>query len=174
MSRMSEQLHTSHSRVGVVLLATLGERQTIRYVLEEVAESVRLLQESGYSFQVLIVDDSQDIEYNRHVEQSLPIYTFQGRFLTVPGRGWVPQLFTVSNKPCSMNKSDSSSTSTPMVSMMHGKCLTWCARILLRRAKSRSDLVGRRAVRPPVCRLSARCFHGFPQQCFTEWECRRQ
>ena len=54
-----------------MLLATLGERQTIRYVLEEVAESVRLLEQSGYKFQVLIVDDSQDTEYNRHVEQSL-------------------------------------------------------------------------------------------------------
>ena len=30
-------------RRGVVLLATLGERQTIRYVLEEVAESIRVL-----------------------------------------------------------------------------------------------------------------------------------
>ena len=45
-------------RQGVVLLATLGERQTIRYVLEEVAESIRVLEASGYQFKVLIVDDS--------------------------------------------------------------------------------------------------------------------
>ena len=84
---MSEQLHTSHSRVGVVLLATLGERQTIRYVLEEVAESVRLLQESGYSFQVLIVDDSQDIEYNRHVGQSFADLHISGKVIDGPREG---------------------------------------------------------------------------------------
>jgi hypothetical protein len=50
---MTDGIHTSHSRTGIVLLATLGERQTIRFVLEEVAESVRLLEQSGYSFQVL-------------------------------------------------------------------------------------------------------------------------
>ena len=87
MSRMSEQLHTSHSRVGVVLLATLGERQTIRYVLEEVAESVRLLEQSGYSFQVLIVDDSQDTEYNRHVEQSFKELRISGRVIDGPREG---------------------------------------------------------------------------------------
>ena len=87
MSRMSEQLHTSHSRVGVVLLATLGERQTIRYVLEEVAESVRLLEQSGYSFQVLIVDDSQDTEYNRHVEQSFNELRISGRVIDGPREG---------------------------------------------------------------------------------------
>ena len=87
MSRMSEQLHTSHSRVGAVLLATLGERQTIRYVLEEVAESVRLLEQSGYSFQVLIVDDSQDTEYNRHVEQSFNELRISGRVIDGPREG---------------------------------------------------------------------------------------
>ena len=84
---MSEQLHTSHSRVGAVLLATLGERQTIRYVLEEVAESVRLLEQSGYSFQVLIVDDSQDTEYNRHVEQSFNELRISGRVIDGPREG---------------------------------------------------------------------------------------
>ena len=87
MSRMSDQLHISHSRVGVVLLATLGERQTIRYVLEEVAESVRLLEESGYSFQILIVDDSQDTEYNRHVEQSFTELHISGRVVDGPREG---------------------------------------------------------------------------------------
>lgn len=87
MSRMSEQLHTSHSRNGVVLLATLGERQTIRYVLEEVAESVRLLQESGYVFQVLIVDDSQDTEYNRHVEQTFNELQISGKVIDGPREG---------------------------------------------------------------------------------------
>ena len=84
---MSEELHSSHSRVGVILLATLGERQTIRYVLEEVAESVRLLKESGYSFSVLIVDDSQDAEYNRHVEHSFNELDIVGRVIAGPQCG---------------------------------------------------------------------------------------
>jgi len=84
---MSEELHTSHSRFGVVLLATLGERQTIRYVLEEVAESVRMLQESGYFFQVLVVDDSQDVEYNRHVEQSFNELHISGKVIDGPREG---------------------------------------------------------------------------------------
>ena len=87
MSRMTDGIHTSHSRTGIVLLATLGERQTIRYVLEEVAESVRLLEQSGYSFQVLIVDDSQDTEYNRHVEQSFNELHISGRVIDGPREG---------------------------------------------------------------------------------------
>ena len=84
---MTDGIHTSHSRTGTVLLATLGERQTIRYVLEEVAESVRLLEQSGYSFQVLIVDDSQDIEYNRHVAQSFTDLHISGKVLDGPQEG---------------------------------------------------------------------------------------
>ena len=84
---MTDGIHTSHSRTGIVLLATLGERQTIRYVLEEVAESVRLLEQSGYSFQVLIVDDSQDTEYNRHVEQSFKELRISGRVIDGPREG---------------------------------------------------------------------------------------
>ena len=84
---MTDGIHTSHSRTGIVLLATLGERQTIRYVLEEVAESVRLLEQSGYSFQVLIVDDSQDAEYNRHVERSFNELRISGRVIDGPREG---------------------------------------------------------------------------------------
>lgn len=84
---MTDGIHTSHSRTGIVLLATLGERQTIRFVLEEVAESVRLLEQSGYSFQVLIVDDSQDTEYNRHVEQSFKELCISGRVIDGPREG---------------------------------------------------------------------------------------
>ena len=84
---MSDQFHLPHSRVGVVLLATLGEQQTIRYVLEEVAESIRLLEESGYTFQVLIVDDSQDMEYNRHVEQSFNELRISGKVIDGPREG---------------------------------------------------------------------------------------
>ena len=84
---MSEVAQAAQSRVGVVLLATLGERQTIRYVLEEVAESVRLLNESGYSFHVLIVDDSQDHEYNSHVEQAFADLRISGRVIDGPREG---------------------------------------------------------------------------------------
>lgn len=84
---MTDGIHTSHSRTGIVLLATLGERQTIRYVLEEVAESVRLLEQSGYSFQVLIVDDSEDSEYNRHVEKSFNELQISGRVIDGPREG---------------------------------------------------------------------------------------
>jgi dolichol-phosphate mannosyltransferase len=84
---MSGGVNILHPRNGVVLLATLGERQTIRFVLEEVAESVRLLQESGYSFQVLIVDDSQDTDYNRHVEQSFIDLRISGKVIDGPQEG---------------------------------------------------------------------------------------
>ena len=84
---MSGGVNILHPRNGVVLLATLGERQTIRFVLEEVAESVRLLQESGYSFQVLIVDDSQDTDYNRHVEQSFIDLRISGKVIDGPQVG---------------------------------------------------------------------------------------
>jgi dolichol-phosphate mannosyltransferase len=84
---MTDGIHTSHSRTGIVLLATLGERQTIRYVLEEVAESVRLLEQSGYSFQVLIVDDSLDTEYKSHVEQSFNELRISGRVIDGPREG---------------------------------------------------------------------------------------
>lgn len=84
---MTDGISTSQSRTGVVLLATLGERQTIRYVLEEVAECIRLLEHSGYSFEVLIVDDSQDSEYNRHVEQSFNELHISGRVVDGPREG---------------------------------------------------------------------------------------
>jgi dolichol-phosphate mannosyltransferase len=84
---MSDCFSASQSRVGVVLLATLGERKTIRYVLEEVAESVRQLEESGYSFSVLIVDDSKDCEYNSHVEQTFEDLHILGKVIDGPRSG---------------------------------------------------------------------------------------
>ena len=87
MFDMSDSRSAETSRNGVVLLATLGERQTIRYVLEEVAESVRLLQESGYRFHVLIVDDSQDSEYNQHVERAFTKLQIAGRVIDGPRKG---------------------------------------------------------------------------------------
>lgn len=66
-------------RRGAVLLATLGERQTIRYVLEEVAESIRVLEASKYQFEVLIVDDSRDAEFNDHVNNVFQDLNLSGR-----------------------------------------------------------------------------------------------
>jgi 2-polyprenyl-3-methyl-5-hydroxy-6-metoxy-1,4-benzoquinol methylase len=87
MFDMSDSRSAETSRNGVVLLATLGERQTIRYVLEEVADSVRLLQESGYRFHLLIVDDSQDSEFNKHVESAFTELQITGRVIDGPRKG---------------------------------------------------------------------------------------
>jgi hypothetical protein len=67
----------------VVLLATLGERQTIRYVLEEVAESIHILEASKYQFSVLIIDDSRDPEFNAHVESVFNDLGLNGRGLAL-------------------------------------------------------------------------------------------
>jgi dolichol-phosphate mannosyltransferase len=75
------------SRTGVVLLATLGESQTIRYVLEEVAESIHILEASKYQFEVLIIDDSLDSEFNTHVESVFVDLGLNGRLVDGPRRG---------------------------------------------------------------------------------------
>jgi protein-L-isoaspartate O-methyltransferase/glycosyltransferase involved in cell wall biosynthesis len=72
---------------GVVLLATLGERQTIRYVLEEVAESIRVLEASKYQFEVLIVDDSRDSEFNDHVNEAFDDLCISGKVIDGPKNG---------------------------------------------------------------------------------------
>ena len=74
-------------RRGVVLLATLGERQTIRYVLEEVAESIRVLEASKYQFEVLIVDDSRDTEFNDHVNAAFYDLQISGQVIDGPQNG---------------------------------------------------------------------------------------
>ena len=71
---------------GVILLATLGERQTIRYVLEEVAESIRLLAVSQHQLEVLIVDDSRDPEFNRHVAEVFGVLGIRGKVIDGPHR----------------------------------------------------------------------------------------
>lgn len=48
------------TRRGLVLLATMGETDTIEAVLQEVAESVFHLERFGWSFRILIVDDGND------------------------------------------------------------------------------------------------------------------
>ena len=74
-------------RRGVVLLATLGERQTIRYVLEEVAESIRVLEASKYQFEVLIVDDSRDAEFNDHVNNVFQDLNLSGKVVDGQQKG---------------------------------------------------------------------------------------
>jgi len=46
--------------VGVILLATLGESDSITSVLEEASEAITLLSRFGYTLSILIVDDSRD------------------------------------------------------------------------------------------------------------------
>ena len=84
MQRVAGQ---EQSRTGVVLLATLGERQTIRYVLEEVAESIHILEASKYQFSVLIIDDSRDPEFNAHVESVFNDLGLNGRLVDGPKKG---------------------------------------------------------------------------------------
>jgi dolichol-phosphate mannosyltransferase len=84
MDRASDQ---KQSRNGVIILATLGERQTIRYVLEEVAESIRILEASRYQFEVLIIDDSNDPEFNDHVEEVFVDLGLNGKLVDGPGKG---------------------------------------------------------------------------------------
>jgi len=84
----SGKLSEGHlGKKGVILLATLGERQTIRYVLEEVAESIRTLAASQHNFEVLIVDDSRDHEFNEHVAQVFDVLGIRGRVIDGPHRG---------------------------------------------------------------------------------------
>lgn len=77
----------AQDRQGVVLLATLGERQTIRYVLEEVAESIRVLEASKYKFEVLIVDDSRDSEFNDHVNSVFHDLSISGKVVDGQQKG---------------------------------------------------------------------------------------
>ena len=58
---MNSAIKKIPGRNGTILLATLGERETIRFVLEEIAESVKVLEASQYQLEVLVVDDSSDV-----------------------------------------------------------------------------------------------------------------
>ena len=93
MNPVSESEPTAvQDRHGVVLLATLGECQTIRYVLEEVAESIRTLEASNYQFEVLIVDDSRDSEFNDHVIAVFSDLRISGKVIDGPKMDLVAQL----------------------------------------------------------------------------------
>ena len=78
---------TSPARQGCILLATLGERETIRFVLEEIAESVKILEASEYQLEVLIVDDSSDNDFVVHAQKSLSALRLNGRVVTGPNMG---------------------------------------------------------------------------------------
>lgn len=74
-------------RNGVVLLATLGEQETIRFVLEEIAESVKVLEDSEYQLEVLVVDDSSDNDFVIHVNNSLSALGLSGSVIGGPNMG---------------------------------------------------------------------------------------
>jgi 2-polyprenyl-3-methyl-5-hydroxy-6-metoxy-1,4-benzoquinol methylase len=74
-------------RNGTILLATLGEQETIRFVLEEIAESVKILEASEYRLAVLVVDDSSDVEFRNHVEKSLLALGLSGSVIEGPNMG---------------------------------------------------------------------------------------
>lgn len=74
-------------RNGTIVLATLGEQETIRFVLEEIAESVKILEASEYRLEVLIVDDSSDVEFRKHVRESLLALGLSGSLIEGPNMG---------------------------------------------------------------------------------------
>lgn len=74
-------------RNGTILLATLGERATIRFVLEEIAESVKVLEASEYQLEVLVVDDSSDDEFREHVQNSFAALGLKGVISEGPNMG---------------------------------------------------------------------------------------
>ena len=87
MRAMTETSARSSARNGCVLLATLGERETIRFVLEEIAESIKILEASEYQLDVLIVDDSSDNDFVVHAERSLSSLGLTGKVAAGPNMG---------------------------------------------------------------------------------------
>lgn len=74
-------------RNGIILLATLGEHETIRFVLEEISESIKILEASEYRLEVLIVDDSSDAEFRENVGKSLLALGLKGSVIEGPNMG---------------------------------------------------------------------------------------
>ena len=84
---MNDAITHLPGRNGTILLATLGERQTIRFILEEIAESVKILGASEYKLEVLVVDDSSDAEFRGHVRKSLFALGLNGSVIEGPNMG---------------------------------------------------------------------------------------
>lgn len=84
---MSGQRSQISGRTGAILLATLGEQETIRFVLEEIAESVKVLEASEYQLEILVVDDSSDREFIDHVNNSLSALGLSGNVIQGPNMG---------------------------------------------------------------------------------------
>ena len=84
---MNSAITHSPGRNGTILLATLGERATIRFVLEEIAESVKVLEASEYQLDVLVVDDSSDVEFREHVQNSFAALGLTGSVSEGPNMG---------------------------------------------------------------------------------------
>ena len=72
---------------GTVLLATLGERDTIEVVLQEVAESCLSLKRFGWNIGVLIVDDSNDFAFHQAVEELSSTIQLNIKVIIGPGLG---------------------------------------------------------------------------------------
>ena len=84
---MNDQTSQIPGRNGAVLLATLGERETIRFVLEEIAEGAKVLEASEYRLEVLVVDDSSDSEFREHARKSLSALGLIGSVVEGPNMG---------------------------------------------------------------------------------------
>jgi 2-polyprenyl-3-methyl-5-hydroxy-6-metoxy-1,4-benzoquinol methylase len=72
---------------GTVLLATLGERDTIEVVLQEIAESCLSLKRFGWLVNILVVDDSREMEFHRAVENLSGTIGLEIKVIGGPGRG---------------------------------------------------------------------------------------
>lgn len=65
----------------IILLATLGEQEIIRTVLEELSDAIQTLKKHGVICRVLIVDDSRSAEFIDHVESVFNELSIDGTIL---------------------------------------------------------------------------------------------
>jgi glycosyltransferase involved in cell wall biosynthesis len=73
--------------VGVILLATLGESDSITPVLEEASEAITLLGRFGYTLSILIVDDSMDDEITKIANRCSEHWSILITLIRGPNRG---------------------------------------------------------------------------------------
>jgi precorrin-6B methylase 2 len=71
----------------IVLLATLGEHEIIRTVLEELSDAIETLKKDGVFCRVLIVDDSKSADFIDHVESLFNEFSIDGMILTGNNNG---------------------------------------------------------------------------------------
>lgn len=71
----------------IILLATLGEHEIIRTVLEELSEAIETLKGDGVTCRVLIVDDSKSTDFISHVESVFSALSIDGSIVAGKNNG---------------------------------------------------------------------------------------